>query len=105
MSRRIPCLVAEAVVLLGLACLAPSAAQAALVITAKPVAWWEGDLNALDVLQTSSGALIGSVGFAPGLIGSSFDFSGSGFVQVPSNPVLEPATITVTAYVKASGSP
>jgi hypothetical protein len=53
------------------------------------------------------GALSGGAQWTTGYFGSALSFNGSGAqAQIPDNPAFEPSTtLTVTAYVKATGSP
>lgn len=69
------------------------------------VGWWTGDQNANDIAGGHTGTFTGS--YSAGYIGSAFVISGSGndFVTVPQTSALEPANITVDAWVKASSSP
>jgi Concanavalin A-like lectin/glucanases superfamily len=90
----------------ALVCAAPASASIGLS------GWWpfyEGSgATAHDVSWNhDSGALFGSAQWVGGYFGSAIGFDGStGGVRVPDSPALEPASsITVTAFVKASGSP
>ena len=37
------------------------------------VGWWPGDGNADDIHGGNHGAILGSMGFAPGMVGQAFD--------------------------------
>jgi hypothetical protein len=69
--------------------------------------WWQSESTAADALGINHGALSSTepVSFVPGLVGQAFNFNGAGFVEVPSSPLLEPANVTATAWVRADFSP
>ena len=71
-----------ALLLLPLALLAGGVAPAvAQVCTAQPTgmfAWWRGEGNANDQTGLYNGTLIGSAGFAPGMVGPAFSFNAPG---------------------------
>lgn len=69
------------------------------------VAWWPGDNNANDIKGNNDGTFNGS--YIPGKVSNAFSFSGTGtdFALIPQDASLEPAQITVDAWVKANGSP
>jgi hypothetical protein len=64
------------------------------------ISWWRGESNALDSIGTNNGTLVGGVTFAPGKAGQSFALDGStGYVSVPDSPSLQPASLTLEAWV------
>lgn len=92
-------------VLLGaLAVSAPASASSPLD------GWWPFYENAGTTVHDSSrdhndGTLAGAVQWTAGYFGSGLSFAGGG-ATVPDDASLEPSSaVTVTAYVKASGSP
>jgi hypothetical protein len=63
--------------------------------TAQPsnlVAWWGGDNNALDIIGTNNGTLMGNAAYGPGMVGRAFSFDGaeSSYVEIPSTAALNP---------------
>ena len=69
------------------------------------ISWWTGDGTTLDYFGLNDGLNTFPVAYAPGEVADAFSFSGSQVVQVPRSPSLEPAQITVDAWVNAAGSP
>lgn len=69
------------------------------------VGWWPGDGNPNDIVNGNSGTLMGGVMFVPGEVGQAFSFNGTNFVQVPNSPALEPANVTVEAWIKTTFLP
>ena len=51
------------------------------------VAWWPGNGTTDDVVGARNGSLAGSAGFASGMVGDAFSFSGDGSVDVADDPV------------------
>jgi hypothetical protein len=66
--------------------------------------WWQAEGTAADALNINPGTLsmTEAVGFVPGKTGQAFQFANQGFVEVPSSPSLEPATLTVGAWVRGT---
>jgi hypothetical protein len=65
------------------------------------VSWWKAEANADDSIDGNHGTLVGGVTFADGRSGQAFEFDGvDDFVRVNNAPNLEPATISVEAWVK-----
>ncbi len=79
----------------GSSCVAP---------TSGLVSWWPADGNTNDIIGGMNGTIHGNVTFTqtPAIGSQSFQFDGGSYIQVPTSPQLEPALITVSAWVKAS---
>ncbi len=69
------------------------------------ISWWTGDGTTLDYFGRNDGLTTFPVAYAAGEVADAFSFSGSQVVQVPRSASLEPAQITVDAWVNAAGSP
>ncbi len=69
------------------------------------ISWWTADGTTLDYFGLNDGLTSSLVSYAPGEVADAFSFNGSQFVQVPRSASLEPAQITVDAWVNAAGSP
>lgn len=68
-------------------------------------AWYPGEGSAADAVNANHGTPSGSVGYTAGRVGQAFQFGGyesPGFVRVPNAPELEPATVTVEAWVNST---
>ena len=64
------------------------------------VGWWKAEGNALDSAGTNNGVLQGGAGYAAGEVGQAFSLDGStGCVQIPDAPALQPASLTLEAWV------
>ena len=84
-----------------LAALAPVSVDAALV------AHWKGDGDFLDSAGTSPATAVGSVTFAPGLIGQAMHFPDAGYLEVvePLARRLAPSgAFTIAAFVRVDGN-
>jgi hypothetical protein len=69
------------------------------------VSYWKGEGDAADAQGLNPGTIVQAVGFDPaGRVGQAFSFSGDGWVEVAQSPSLEPAHLTVMAWVK-QGTP
>src|SRR5437016_3987819 len=67
------------------------------------VSWWPGDGNANDIAGTNNGTLLNGATFAPGEVAQAFSFDGADDqVRVPNDVSLEPARVTVEAWVRAT---
>jgi hypothetical protein len=66
------------------------------------VSWYKAEGNADDAVGNNNGKVY-SASYGPGKVGRAFQFDGAGFVRVPGAPSLDPAAITVEAWVKSSG--
>ena len=61
------------------------------------VNWWPGDGNANDIAGSNNGTLQNGVTFAPGKVGSAFNFDGvDDFVNVPDTASLDAITSAIT---------
>ncbi len=63
------------------------------------VAWYRGEANGLDSVGTNHGTLRNGVGFTAGKVRQAFNFNGAGEVTIPNAPALNPARITLEAWV------
>ena len=73
------------------------------------VSWWPGEGNAADSMGSNSGTLVGSVGFASGLVGQAFSFDGSSYVSIPSSTNLSfsgytPMSVDLWVYRTGAGT-
>src|SRR5262249_5432272 len=66
------------------------------------VSLWRAEGSAADAQSTNPGALVGPVAFVPGRIGQAFRLDGTGYVEVPRSDSLEPSTVTLAAWVRAT---
>ena len=69
------------------------------------VSWWTGDGTTLDYFGRNNGLTTPPALYASGEVADAFSFTGSQYVQVPQSASLEPAAVTVDAWVNAAGSP
>ena len=71
------------------------------------ISWWPGEDNAYDTVGANDGILNGDFAFVPGHVGQGFYISGTGedYVEVLNDPSLEPAELTVSAWLGADVSP
>jgi hypothetical protein len=64
------------------------------------ISWWPAEGNANDVAGTNNG-LLENVSFTNGMVGQAFYLNGSNAdVQIPYSTSLQPASVTVEAWVK-----
>jgi hypothetical protein len=73
--------------------------------TTSLVSYWRADGNASDARGENPGALVGAVSFIAGRVQQAFKFSGAGRVEVTDSSTLEPAQLTLMAWVRNSGLP
>jgi hypothetical protein len=66
------------------------------------VAWWAAEGNANDSAGTNNGSIKGNVTFVAGKVGQAFHFDGTDFVQVPNSTSLNPATISLEGWIRAT---
>jgi hypothetical protein len=67
------------------------------------VHWWPGNDNTDDIVGNGSGTVVGTVGYAPAHIHDGFDFTGAGWVSVPSPAaVLGTCSFSVDAWIQTS---
>jgi hypothetical protein len=65
------------------------------------IAYWPGDGHARDIAGGHDGTLEHDATFAPGVMGQAFAFDGIGdHVRIPYSPDLNPASVTVEAWIK-----
>ncbi len=71
------------------------------------VSWWPGNGNYKDVVSGNDGTPYGGVGFAPGVYGEGFSFTGNdGRIFVPDVPSLAiTGSMAITAWIKLSAYP
>jgi len=66
------------------------------------VSWYKAEGNASDAVGNNNGTTT-NVTYGPGEVGQAFQFSGkSSYVSIPDSPTLDPATVTVEAWVKGT---
>ncbi|HTK75270.1 MAG TPA: LamG domain-containing protein, partial [Gemmataceae bacterium] len=66
-------------------------------------AWYKGDGNADDATGGPTGVAVGPVAYAPGPVGQAFHFNGvDTYVRAPQSADLEPAAVSVEAWVNAT---
>jgi hypothetical protein len=72
------------------------------------VSWWPGDANPNDIVDGSHGTLVGSAGYAPGMVGQAFSFTAVGdCVQVltPVNLDFGPGDdLSIDAWIRTSST-
>lgn len=65
------------------------------------VSWWPGDGHANDIVGGNHGTLsTGGVTFVPGKVDQALNVDGTGFIQVPDDPTLEPEHITLDGWIR-----
>src|SRR5256714_5131306 len=66
--------------------------------------WWAGDGNADDLAGLNNGTLQGgATANGVGMVGSAFELDGTnGYVQIANAPALNPAYLTIEAWVRFS---
>jgi hypothetical protein len=78
--------VTSAIILLITTVSRHAAAQSCLPPPPGMTAWWPGNGTGNETIAERNGILIGSAGFAPGMVHDAFIFGGSGEVQVADDP-------------------
>ena len=67
------------------------------------IAWWPADGHANDLAGNSHGTLYNGTTFQPRGAGQAFSFDGvNDLCRVPNSPVLQPASISVEAWIKGT---
>jgi len=66
------------------------------------VSWWTGDGTILDFLGQNNGLATSQVSFAAGEVADGFSLNGTQYLQVTRSASLEPATVSVDAWVNAT---
>jgi len=69
------------------------------------ISWWTGDGTTLDYFGRNDGLTTFPVAYASGEVADAFSFTGTQVVQVLQSASLEPAQITVDAWVNSPSSP
>ena len=90
--------------LMGLA-VSPACSQQCTPPPRQMVSWWTGDGTTLDYFDRNDGLTTSLALYAGGEVADAFSFTGSQYVQVPQSASLEPAAITIDAWVNSAGSP
>ena len=82
------------------------AAQDCALLPDGIIGWWPGEGDATDIVDDNTGALVGGVAFAGGMVGQAFLFNGmDGRVEVPHNPNQNTGSqLTIEAWVNPSSS-
>jgi len=66
------------------------------------VSWWPGDDTAVDIEDGNDGTQQNGIAFTDGVVGRAFRLDGvNDFIQVPQATNLEPASVTVDAWVRS----
>ncbi len=64
------------------------------------VGWWPGDGDSDDLSPNNNhGTITGDGTFVPGMVGQAFSFGGTGFVEIPYDPVLDLNHFTIELWV------
>lgn len=80
---------------------AHSSAQTCVSAPAGIVGWWPGNGNANDAIAGNDGQLAGDATFAAAVVQQGFKLDGAGdYVEVPSSAALQPAHMSVEAWVR-----
>lgn len=70
------------------------------------ISWWPGEGNAQDIVGQYDGTLQGGATFSTGMVGQAFSLDGiDDVIVVNDNAALNPASITVEAWVKPNSVP
>ncbi|MCL7454513.1 MAG: PKD domain-containing protein [Anaerolineae bacterium] len=66
--------------------------------------WWRADGNAYDSAGSNDGTVYGNTTYTNGVYGQAFVFDGDGdYVEIPDAPSLNPAEMTLSAWVNVGG--
>jgi hypothetical protein len=70
------------------------------------ISWWPGEGNALDIVGHYDGTLQAGATFGTGLVGQAFSLDGiDDAISVNNTAALNPASITVEAWIKPNSAP
>ena len=69
------------------------------------VAQWKGEGNANDSGGFDNATISGTVGYAPGVVGQAFQFSGAGSVVASDTPALDSTTFTIGGWFNITQAP
>lgn len=76
-------------------------AQTCVPAPAGIVGWWPGNGSANDVIAGNDGQLAGGATFADAVVQLGFEFDGDGgHVEIPTSAALQPAHVSVEAWVR-----
>ncbi|MFH1725968.1 MAG: LamG domain-containing protein, partial [Elusimicrobiota bacterium] len=64
------------------------------------ISMWTGDGTAEDAGGYNDGTLVSGVGYGEGMVGQAFALNGSNYIRVENDPSLNPAHLTIMAWVK-----
>ena len=89
---------------------APAAAQVCAAQPTGMLSWWRGDGNANDQTGLYNGTLIGSAGFAPGMVGPAFSFNAPGdYVNAGTSDAFNFSNgmgdFTIEAWIRPTAMP
>ena len=91
-----------AVVLLVTTIPQTAAPQTCLPPPSGMIAWWPGDGNTDEIVSARNGSIVGSAGFAPGIVADAFSFDGNGRIEVADDPIWTLGTedFTIDLWVR-----
>jgi hypothetical protein len=69
------------------------------------ISWWSGNGSANDIIGANNGTLVNGTSFAPGKVRQAFSLDGvDDHIIIPHNLNLNPANISVEAWIKAKNT-